>query len=174
METTAQELRDIDIRASFRGYRRDDVDAILERAATTIEHLEFRLQIREQRLPPVPSALPGALPAPADDLIERTLILAQKTADAAITEAEARAEQLVTDAERQARELSEHERCRAEAEIAELDAKRDALTADVDALERFATEYRGRIRRAIEDDFERLGAGPVVETSGSRRRASVG
>ena len=44
MDVTPQELRDIEIREAWRGYHRDDVDELLERAAATIEHLEAETQ----------------------------------------------------------------------------------------------------------------------------------
>jgi DivIVA domain-containing protein len=38
MDVSPQELRDVEIREAWRGYHRDDVDELLERAAATIEH----------------------------------------------------------------------------------------------------------------------------------------
>jgi DivIVA domain-containing protein len=193
MDMTAQELRDIDIRDSFRGYHRDDVDDLLERAAVTIEHLEQQIRTLQERR--VPQAAPGALPSGEadprplprsdDNLIERTLVLAQKTADEAVADAQARAEQLLSDSEakaqamvhdagEQARRIADAEQRRAEAEIARLDAARSALSADVDALERFANDYRARIRRAFEDDFERFAASPPVEAPSPRPDLQAG
>ena len=78
MDVTPQELRDIDIRESFRGYHRDEVDELLERAAGTIEHLEHQIRILQERLasgaapqrapqpaPQPQQAAPAAAPAPA-------------------------------------------------------------------------------------------------------------
>jgi len=197
MDVTPQELRDIEIRESFRGYHRDDVDELLERAAATIEHLEHQIRILQERLAagpasapaprreperapapapvvapapaPVPVAVPAPLPVPDNDVIQRTLILAQRAADEAVAEAQARAQQLtgeaeakaqamVSEAESTARRIAETERRRIETEIAQLSASRDALTSDVDALERFAAEYRDRIRRAIEAELLHLTA----------------
>lgn len=172
MDVTPQELRDIEIRESFRGYHRDEVDELLERAAATIEHLEHQIRILQERLAAgaaAPAPKPAAAPAPVpdSDVIQRTLILAQRAADEAVAEAQARAQQLtseaeakaqalVSEAESTARRIAESERRRIEAEIAQLTATRDALSADVDRLEQFAVEYRDRIRRAIEAELERL------------------
>lgn len=192
MDMTAQELRDIDIRDSFRGYHRDDVDDLLERAAVTIEHLELQIRtLQERRVPQAAPTPPSGevesrpLPRSDDNLIERTLVLAQKAADEAVADAQARAEQLLTDSEAQAhamvhdaeetaRRIAETEQRRAEAEISRLDATRNVLSADVDALERFANEYRDRIRRTFEDDFERLMASPAVEAPSSRPDLQAG
>jgi cell division septum initiation protein DivIVA len=102
------------------------------------------------------------------DVIQRTLVLAQKTADEAVAEARARAEamvgtaearasSLVTEAEATARRVGEAERTRLEAEVGELCAARDALTADLDKLERFAASYRERIRSLITAELDRIG-----------------
>lgn len=180
MDVTPQELRDVEIRESFRGYHRDEVDELLERAAATIEHLEHQIRVLQERLAagpggapapaaPGPAPAPTRVPVPDGDVIQRTLILAQKAADEAVAEAQARAQQLtseaeakaqalVSEAESTARRIAESERRRIEAEIGQLSATRDALREDVDALQRFASEFRDRLRSALEAEIARLGS----------------
>jgi cell division septum initiation protein DivIVA len=109
------------------------------------------------------------VPVPDSDVIQRTLILAQKAADEAVAEAQAKAAQLtneseakaaalVSEAESTARRIAESERRRIEAEIAQLGATRDALVEDVDVLDRFSADYRDRIRLAIEAELLHLSA----------------
>jgi DivIVA domain-containing protein len=122
MDVTPQELRDIEIRDSFRGYHRDDVDELLERAAATIERLEQQLRATQERLaaaavaprpldPPPAAAAPERVrePVPASapeaDIIQRTLLLAQRAADDAVNEAQARARQLMSESEAKAQAL---------------------------------------------------------------------
>jgi DivIVA domain-containing protein len=203
MDVTPQELRDIDIRESFRGYHRDEVDELLERAAGTIEHLEHQIRILQERLAsgpapqrgaqpapqpvqqapaPAPAPVPTPIPVPDSDVIQRTLILAQKAADEAVAEAQAKAAQLtseseakaaalVTEAETTARRIAESERRRIEAEIAQLGSTRDALVEDVDALERFSAEYRDRIRLAIEAELLHLSAASASDEAPPPRPA---
>jgi DivIVA domain-containing protein len=185
MDITPQELRDIEIREAWRGYHRDDVDELLERAAATIEHLEAentQLRAGDGGAPaPLPTPAPAApapqitpTPAPTPlvrtpdtDVIQRTLVLAQKAADEAVAEAktkagqivtdsEARAQQFVAEAEANARRIADAEKAKLEEDIARLTDARDTLTADVDALERFEQEYRERLRRAIHAELELL------------------
>ena len=198
MDVTPQELRDIEIREAWRGYHRDDVDELLERAAATIEDLEAENHQLRARLSqaqaggspagparqpaPSPSARPTpapARPAPAAavapaavptadaDIIQRTLLLAQKAADEAIAEArrraqeivgsaEAKATKLVDEAESKATEIAAAERKKLEEDIDRLQNARDTLSADVDTLERFEQEYRDRLRRAIEGELDLL------------------
>jgi cell division septum initiation protein DivIVA len=166
MDVSPRELRDTDIREGFRGYHRDDVDELLERAASTIEGLSERVRQLTERLS---NAEGGAgRTGETEDMLQRTLILAQKTADEAIAEAqersrtlleesEAKARTLVSDAETSARRIAESERQRVESEIVDLSSRRDALSADVDALEKYESEYRSRLRKAIEAELDSLG-----------------
>jgi DivIVA domain-containing protein len=174
MDVTPQELRSSEIKDSWRGYDRDEVDDLLERAAITIEALTQQLQEVQSR--PVPSAPAAAapaevpLPSSRDDaeMLQRTLLLAQRAADDAVNEAQARAKQLleeseakaqalVSDAEATARRIAEGERRRLEAELLDLSARREQLRADADALEVYVSGYRDRIRAAIEGDLAKLG-----------------
>ncbi|HEY3096722.1 MAG TPA: DivIVA domain-containing protein [Acidimicrobiia bacterium] len=165
MDVTPRELRDTDIREGFRGYHRDDVDELLERAASTIEGLTERVRQLNERVS-------GGEGTPrnreTEEMLQRTLILAQKTADEAIAEAqersralleesEAKAGSLVNDAESSARRIADAERQRLEAEIIELASRRDSLNADVDELQKYEAEYRGRLRKAIEAELDSLG-----------------
>ena len=172
MDVTPRELRDIDIREGFRGYNRDDVDELLERAAATIEALNERLR----RLTEQVSSAEGVQGSSreTEDMLHRTLLLAQRAADEAVAEAQFKARQILDDAEAKSRaQLAEAEstarrqvdteRRRLESEVLELGSRREALLADVDGLERFESEYRARLRRALEADLESLaGQGPVA------------
>ena len=175
MDVTPRELRDIDIREGFRGYNRDDVDELLERAAATIDGLNERMR----RLTEQVSSVEGqqGQSRETEDMLHRTLLLAQRAADEAVAEAQFKARQILDDAESKSRaQLAEAEsaarrqvdteRRRLETEVLELGSRREALLADVDGLERFESEYRARLRRALEADLESLaGQGPVAPSA---------
>jgi DivIVA domain-containing protein len=167
MDVTPQELRGSEIKEAFRGYHRDEVDDLLERAAVTIENL----MRQAQEAPPRQAADAALAQVSRNDAetIQRTLLLAQRAADDAIAEAEERARQildeseakaqtLVGEAEVTARRIHEGERRRLEGEIAELIARRARLQTDADALEAYASGYRDRVRAAIENDLANLGS----------------
>jgi len=174
MDVTPQELRGNEIKEAFRGYHRDEVDDLLERAAVTIENLTRQLQ----EAPRQPADAPLAQVSRNDaETIQRTLLLAQRAADDAIAEAqerarqildesEAKAQTLVGDAEVTARRIHEGERRRLEAEIADLIARRSRLQSDADALEAYANGYRDRVRTAIENDLANLGG--AIEAPSAR------
>ena len=176
MDVTPQELRGSEIKEAWRGYHRDEVDDLLERAAVTIENLARQMQDGNRQAAPVAagapvSAEPVPLPSSRDDadMLQRTLLLAQRAADEAVAEAhaqarelvdeaEAKAQSLVSEAESTARRIAEGERRRLEAEIQELSARREKLRTDADALDQYASGYRERLRAAIEADLAGLGA----------------
>src|SRR5262249_34349816 len=107
------------------------------------------------------------------DVIQRTLLLAQRAADEALAEAEGRARALtgeaeakavalVSEAEREARRIADAEQRRVAAEVAELGSRREVLSADVDRLEHFTADYRERLRHAIDAELDRLGVSAVA------------
>lgn len=165
MDATPKELRDTDLGDAFRGYNRDQVDELLDRAAATIERLqESSRQLTERVAAAETDAGRGR---ETEDMLHRTLLLAQRTADEAVAEARARATQiteeaearsraLLSEAETSARRVADAEQKRLSTEVADLTTRRDTLHRDVDALEQYAAEYRARLRGMIEADLDAL------------------
>ena len=171
MEITPRELRDVEIREAFRGYSRDEVNELLERAAATLEAANERVQQMSERLSTAQSETGHT--RETEDILHRTLLLAQRAADEAVNEASAKARQMVDDAEIQSRRLiadaeadarrrGESERRRLEEEILDLATRRDALLADVESFTRFEAEYRDRMVRALEADLAALRSRPAA------------
>lgn len=112
---------------------------------------------------------PAVEVAPADDKVEevsRTLVLAQRTADAAVKEAREDAARLLADAETRASESRvelakqiDTERSEAQKrladEIAALEGAREALRSDVGVLERHVEEQRNQLRSTV-NELQRL------------------
>lgn len=174
MDVTPRELRDIDIRERFGLYNRDDVDDLLERAASRIEALDGQLRAMQAQVDS--GAADANKTRETEDMLHRTLLLAQRAADEAVAEAQSKARQILDDAETKSRTMvseaetnarrqAETERRRLEGEVLELGAKRDALVADIDALEQFEADYRVRLRRAVEADLEMLSSKGSVAPS---------
>src|SRR5215204_1322891 len=168
MELTPQTLHAVEFREARRGgYNTRDVDDFLERVAAGVANLHDRLreiasraeaaearlldaqhQIDElQRRSPAASSpimAPAAPPPPSvndtEDTLRRTLVLAQRTADATIKEAK-----------QEARRGADHARLSAEAEIDELIGEREALKSDIDALRSHIDDQRDHIRAGIDE-----------------------
>jgi DivIVA domain-containing protein len=171
MEISPRDLRDTEIHNEMRGYNRDEVNDLLERAASTIDSLNARVNQMTERLNSAQSE--AGRTRETEDILHRTLLLAQRAADEAVAEATAKSRQMLDDAEIQSRRLvadseaearrkGESERRRLEEEILDLAGRRDALLADVEALTRFEAEYRERMTRALEADLSALRTRPTT------------
>jgi DivIVA domain-containing protein len=95
----------------------------------------------------------------ADETLRRTLVLAQRTADATIKEAKDEAARLLGEARDEAahiRSSAETDAMRdAQAEVDHLNEAREALLHDVEALEQHLDEQRNRVRGSL-DELQRL------------------
>jgi cell division initiation protein len=167
-DVTPQGIRAVQFREKLRGYHPEDVDAFVADVAKGVEELERRLKVAESRALELESRQEAA--SDAEDSLRRTLVLAQRTADAAIQEAREEAAQVVEEARRQ--------RAEAEAEVHELRerltreaedegrtererllAERRALLADVEALQAHVERERERLRIYFTDQLRRVEQG---------------
>jgi cell division initiation protein len=206
MDVTPQLLHDVEFREAKRGgYNTQDVDDFLERLAVALERQDVQLREARQRVEAAESRVAEAERRAAlaeqrasetsdsDDTLKRTLVLAQRTADAAIREAEEQAARTLGSAQEQAGRLlaeaqdasaraqaqaehdarSAHEEARAQvlAEMGQLEGVRDQLRYDVDLLERHLDGQRSRLYdvigqlQALLDDPGSLGAVAAPEVS---------
>ncbi|MGH9035297.1 MAG: DivIVA domain-containing protein [Acidimicrobiia bacterium] len=165
MDVTPHDLRNAELREAFRGYRPDEVEELLERAAVTLERMHERARLLQERIGQVEQE--AANGREMESVLRQTLLLAQRTADETVTSAHEKARQLVeeaedralamtTEADEQARSLGEAQQQKYDAIVAELSARRDMLTVDIDALERVQADYRGRLRAVLERELEDL------------------
>ena len=165
MDVTPHDLRNAELREAFRGYRPDEVEELLERAALTLERMHERNRQLQEKVAGLEAE--GSSAKEMESVLRQTLLLAQRTADETVTAAhdkarhlleaaEDRATTLTSEAEEQARIIGEAQRQKYEAIVSELSARRDLLTLDIDALERVQADYRGRLRAVLEKELEEL------------------
>ncbi len=203
MDLTTELLDNAAFREAKRGYNTQEVDDFIEQVKLEygrhdalarelrqhVEAAEGRIADAERRA--VEAAERAASTSDADDTLKRTLVLAQRTADAAIKEAEEQAARTVSsaqdqaarmladaqeasararaDAETEARRAQEDARARVLAELHDLETARDQLQADVGNLERHLEEQRDRVRlsarelqRLLDDPAALLEAAPPL------------
>ena len=142
------------------GYDQREVEAFRTAAAEALEQATqeatameararaavARLQELQQQAPSAPAA-GGRAAAPGAgrrrdeaETISRTLLLAQRTADTTIAEAEREANEIIESAKAESRKAGEAERVRVEGEVQALLARRDFLESDVDQLDQFLAD----------------------------------
>jgi cell division initiation protein len=174
MDITPQLLKEVKFSESWRGYDRDEVDEFLERVGAGVAQVQGRLRESIDRAEAAEAravALGGR--SEAEDTLRRTLVLAQRTADAAVAEAnetaartvadaEARAGRIVADAEahgvtlraeaeEEVRRVAESTRAPLIDEIRELERVRGFLHDDIELLERHLDTQRATLRQQLTD-----------------------
>jgi cell division initiation protein len=180
MDVTPQILHDVEFRSKVRGYDPDEVDDFLERVAVAVGDLQARLREAIDRADAAEATAADAQrqarsreSSETDETLRRTLVLAQRTADAAIKEAEETASRtlqaaeeqaarlladardqsarVVADADAEARRTADDTRQRLVQEVIALEEVRDALRGDAGVLERHLEEQRLRLRSSLAD-----------------------
>ena len=200
MDFSPQTVRSAGFKTVKKGYDPGEVDDFKEKVAAAIETaqnqataMEARARAAVAKLQEVSqqvtsgTAAAGASPSASDEdaeTISRTLLLAQRTADNTVAQANAEAEaitvkarvdattvidnarsmadKLLDEARLEARRSAESERIKAENEVQALLARRDFLISDVDHLEHHLGAQRERLRDAavsLQDLIERVPGG---------------
>jgi DivIVA domain-containing protein len=172
MELSPKSITGVQFRTVRKGYDPEEVRGFLAQLARGIEAVQAQSAAADSRA----RSLMGKLqelnsredPDPGEAM-KRTLLLAQRTADAAVAEAneearavlaaadeksraglaeaQAKAEQMITDAEADARRAASVEKTRIEAEVAALTARRDELHGEATRLEGHIGDQRERVSR---------------------------
>jgi DivIVA domain-containing protein len=197
MDLTPQTLHAVEFREARRGgYNTRDVDDFLEQVAAGVQSLHdrvresmMRAESAEARVVEAHRQLDDAQRRPndvteTDDTLRRTLVLAQRTADATIKEAKDEAARLLSESREEAAQIraeievearrgTEGARLAAEAEVEALLEARDALQHDIGALNDVLRQQRERVRAGI-TELERVLDDPnLLQASGGLALADV-
>ena len=184
MDISPQTIRSTGYKTVKKGYDPEEVESFRTQVAAAVETaqnqataMEARARAAVAKLQEVSQQAAGSQreAAPSShsgdtDMISRTLLLAQRTADTTILEARteadgitaqardeasrvldsarAMASKAVDDSRAEARRAVEDERVRAENEVQSLLARRDFLLGDVEHLEEYMQSQRERLRDA--------------------------
>ncbi|MDP2290913.1 MAG: DivIVA domain-containing protein [Actinomycetota bacterium] len=184
MDISPQTIRSTGFKTVKKGYDPEEVDSFRNRVAGAIEAAQnqatameararaavAKLQEVSQQVATTRDAAPAAGSSDDAEVISRTLLLAQRTADTTVSDARAEAEAVTSQAREEAsrvlesarvmaaktveegriemRRAVEDERVKAENEVQALLARRDFLLADVDHLEQYLQSQRERLRDA--------------------------
>ncbi len=184
MDISPQTIRSTGFKTVKKGYDPDEVESFRAQVAAAVETaqnqataMEARARAAVAKLQEVSQQIASPREATTStshsgdtEVISRTLLLAQRTADAAIMEARSEADGITAQAREEAsrvldsartvaaktvdesrleaRRAVDDERVRAENEVQSLLARRDFLLGDVDHLEQYLQAQRERLRDA--------------------------
>ena len=140
MEITPQLLKEIEFKEAWRGYDREQVDALLERIGSALAQLQGRLREALDRADAAETrTVVAGGRSETEDTLRRTLVLAQRTADAAVAEAEEDAARIRGDAQADADRIGREANAAATTARLDADAYASETTRTVDA---YALEKR--------------------------------
>ena len=105
MDLSAKLLREVEFRTSLRGYDTDEVDEFLEKVAVAVEELQEKMRQLAYRAERAERSVSDRAAEEDDDSIRRTLVLAQRTADLAVREAQEQAAVLMDTARSESEKL---------------------------------------------------------------------
>jgi len=202
MDELSPLFQDIEFRERLRGYDVEEVDAYIDRVARAaalvqgrIAELQQRVEAAESRVvqPVVPAAVVGT--AESEESVGRMLMLAQRTADAAIAEADAEAahrraeadeyasrvlaeaetdrRRTIADAQSEAAEAAAAEEDRIAVEIGQLEEYKAFLTEDIAILESHLADTRLALAASLSgltdllEQPEAFRMAPMPATSGA-------
>lgn len=181
MPLTPEDIRTKEFRNSIRGYNEHEVDAFLDEVEGELTRLlRDNSELRERvTAAAAASQLAQATPAPApmgetEEMLRRTLLLAQRTADETVAQAKSDADRIVADAQAHTQQLIGHAQQQANAHIADLDARRKSLEQHIEGLRAFEREYRTRLKAYLEAQLRDLdGRGGAVPPAASPPAAAA-
>lgn len=160
MDLTPRDIQDKQFHDGFRGYNHEEVDMFLDDVALSFEKvfrenqtLHHRVQELEQQL----SQAQGT-----EDMLKRTLLTAQKTAEEAVEEARQKAQGMITTAERRSQEIVATAERRSQEILAQAVNKEREMQVGLEGLKRFEAEYTARLRAFIESQLQVLEEGPAA------------
>lgn len=162
MEVTPEAFRDVQFREKGRGggYHPEDVDEFLEQASLGVEQLLGRLRQAEERVRHLEESASEA--TGNEELLKRTLVLAQRAADQVVQEAREEAARVVADARSQGEALLAEGAARGQRayedavadQRSNLEAAEAALRQaqqEVDSLRAWVDHQRGHLLSALRD-----------------------
>ena len=160
MPLTPEDVRNKEFRYSFRGYNEEEVDAFLDEVEAEVGRLlTENNQLRQRAAAPPAPAPAGPAQAPmseTEEMLRRTLLIAQRTADETVAQAKAEADKLLADARNQSEAMISSAQQQASAQLGDLDNRRRALEQHIESLRGFEREYRTRLKAYLEAQLRDL------------------
>lgn len=167
MDITPQLIRETTFHESLRGYNRDEVEDYKLRWAEAVAQLQGRLIEAVERAERAEArALAASGRSESEEAFRRTLLLAQRTADQAIDDANGRAEEIVGGAQTQANAILDEAQTRARRMLDHADGEATTIRSTAqaeakalaDAAESEAREVIEAARGTILDEVKGLEA----------------
>lgn len=154
MDISASDVENVTFATAKKGYEPDQVDRFLDNVAATLRGLEDQLRQAKARIGELEGQTQEA--SETEEMMRRTLLVAQRASDEALAEAQAHAREMVAAAEAQARDLESQATARANELEGRMHRQRQAFEADIEALKRFHADFRQALQQMISEHADVL------------------
>ena len=182
MDVSPKTLREVEFREKMRGYHPEDVDHFLEEVAAGLEMQQERLRQAVERAQRAEAAASEA--GGNDEVLRKTLVLAQRTADLAVQEAreqaarilagaEQQAQAMLADADERGRRTLEDATADSRTELARLETARAQAQQDVDTLNRWLEEHKAHLLESLSEATAAVERAGVLWAAPSTRPIDV-
>jgi DivIVA domain-containing protein len=171
---TPEDVRNKHFKSAFRGYAEEEVDTFLDEVEVELSRLLGDNDTLRQRLETVQSAPPPQpVNSEAEEMLRRTLLLAQRTADETVAEAQAEAQRMVAEARAQAESTIQQAESHAATSLGDLERRRQALEQHIEGLRAFEREYRTRLKAYLESQLRDLDGRQGSDAAGDSSPAAA-
>jgi DivIVA domain-containing protein len=170
MDITPQLIRETTFHESLRGYNKEEVEDYKQRWAEAVAQLQGRLMEAIERAERAEArALASAGRTESEDVLRRTLVLAQRTADAAVAEAQEQSARLVSEAQTKATGMLDDAEARSRAMVSDAEVEAATIRGEAEAVARaLSAAAEDEARRAAE--ATRLALVEEIRNLEARRR----
>ncbi len=138
MESPTQRLSEVQFRQARNGYETGDVDAYVDRVNAALGQLQNQVRELRHRLHDAEGR--AASSGETEDTLRRTLVLAQRTADAAIAEARSESEAILSEASGRVDQMMRDAEFDAERRVREAESQATLLRAEAEREARRVVE----------------------------------
>lgn len=165
MNLTPRQIQEKQFHDAFRGYSHEEVDSFLDAVAEAFDHVFRENQSLHHRLKEMEVELTQA--KGSEDMLKRTLVTAQETADKAVQEARTKGQSIEQQAASHSEAVIAEAEKKAQKIVVAAVAKERETQDAIEGAKRFDREYRARLRAFIESQLRVLDEGPAPAPSGA-------
>ena len=150
---SANEIRNVRFTNAVGGYKRDEVDILLDKVEADYEQFERTLNDMKNKITALQGELEDAKNAQGN--IQNVLISAQKFADQIVEEAKVKSAEIISNAQASIEKITEQEKELTDAFDKKAGERKDALQNDVEKIIANAEKRQAAVESATQDCVER-------------------
>ena len=150
---SANEIRNVRFSTAMGGYKKEEVDVLLDKVEADYEQFERTLHDMNNKISELKVELEDAKNAQGN--IQNVLISAQKFADQIVEEAKTKSAEIISNAQASIEKITEQEKELTDAFDKKAGERKDALQSDIEKIIENAEKKQAAVETATQDCIER-------------------